>query len=198
MLGLNTLAYNEKGDIDRNNVFKFNGAEDNFSLFNLYNKNGELIADELSSMMAAILDDIKDPILETLGINANTIDVWATIVRSGEGTETAINLITQPAIKELSKKLTANTNQVKDIDFKWQNIDNVLSSYESRYKSVYDTLTQESKDLLVDLEEQSRQYNLNDSDMKYWREWATNNETRIIEGNEAHNIDYAKYLLFYS
>lgn len=107
---------------------KFNGQ--NKTKFNgLYTEDDTLIADELSSIMAAILDDIKEPILEKLGINKNTIDVLATIIRSGYNMETALRFVSQPAIKELSRLLDANTAKLKDVNQKKYNVKNLIEEY---------------------------------------------------------------------
>ncbi|MEX5669454.1 hypothetical protein ABFV57_31820, partial [Pseudomonas neuropathica] len=87
-------------------------------LSKLYNFEGKLISKEVSALMAAILDDIKNPIIQALSVNEFTADVWATIVRAGFSSKTAINFLTQPSIVELSSKLTENNYKIKSKDSK--------------------------------------------------------------------------------
>lgn len=196
LLGLNTESYNEQDEINEEYGFHFNG-ESNYSLSKLINTEGNLIGDEVSMMMAAVLDDIKNPIIETLGINIITANVWSTIVRSGAGYKTATNLTTQPSIKELSNKLLENFSQIKGTDFKWNNIDNVITAYGDRFNSVYELLSPENKDSLSDLIKTKNNLDLTNEDMKYFRDWANQEKgTKIIEGDEIHNLEYAKYLIF--
>lgn len=197
LLGLNTESYNEKTDeINQEYGFHFNG-ESNYSLSKLTNTEGNLIGDEVSMMMAAVLDDIKNPIIETLGINIITANVWSTIVRSGAGYKTATNLTTQPSIKELSNKLLENFSQIKGTDFKWNNIDNIITAYGNRFDSVYELLSPENKDSLSDLIKTKNDLDLTNEDMKSFRDWANQEKgTKVIEGDEEHNLEYAKYLIF--
>lgn len=110
---------------------KFNN--DNRSNFSgLYTKDDSLIADELSSIMAAILDDIKKPILESLGINGHTIDTLCTIIRSGYNIETALLFVSQPSVKELSKLLDKNKAKIKEPGQGWYEVSNMINEYSNR------------------------------------------------------------------
>lgn len=208
MLGLNTESITNDGEISSENVFRFNGA-DTFNLSNLYNQKNELISDELSTMMAAILDDIKDPILEPLGINSNTIDIWASIVRAGYGAETGINLITQPAIRELSKKLQENTYQIKVVKQGWNSTKSLLLDYKTRLNAITSKLSEASlKELESEFdklgktdEKTGEQYgiakNLNDSSMEFWRNWYNKNEDNLnATSDEEYNKMLTKYYIY--
>ncbi len=194
MLQLNTEDINENGENNTANVFRFNNTE-TYSLGNLYNSKGELIADELSSMMAAILDDIKNPILDPIGINQFTIDTWATIVRAGFGTETAINLITQPVIRELVTKLQENQYQIKSVAQGWNSTDTLLVDYKARLKAVQSKLSENSMEELKDEFDKIGAFNLNDTAMTFWRNWANKNDLNTTS-NEDHNKMLAKYYTY--
>lgn len=194
MLNLNTTKFKEDGSPDTSDVFRFNNTE-TYSLADLYNTKGELIAEELSSMMAAILDDIKNPILEPLGVNQYTIDVWATIVRAGFGTETAVNLITQPAIKELSKKLQENSYQIKAINQGWNSVDGLLNDYKGRLDAVLSTLPDAAKESLSTELDKLYAKNLNDAAMEFWRNWERKNDL-FVKNDIEHDTMLAKYYIF--
>jgi len=143
LMDLNSTDYNEDGSLDITRSVNINGSNrTNFS--GLYTDNGKLIADELASIMAAILDDIKNPLLEPLGINNNTIDVLATMIRSGVNMKTALMFTSQPAVKHLSKILAGNKNKVKDVNEGYLQIDDLIDSYTKLAESSLDKL--EDKD----------------------------------------------------
>jgi hypothetical protein len=128
LTNLDSTDYLEDGSLDLTKSININGKNrTNFS--GLYTDNGNLIADELASIMAAILDDIKNPLLEPLGINNYTIDVLATIIRSGVDIETALMFTSQPSIKHLSRLLSGNKNKIKDRNEGWYTVDNLIKSY---------------------------------------------------------------------
>lgn len=144
------------------------------NLAQLYNKDGFLIADELSSMMAAILDDIKNPILKTLNINSNTIDIWATLVRLNLGTDLAIDYITQPSIIELSKVLKANYDKVKDLTAGRITILDLQKSYKDRINQAIDNLPEDNKasykELLKSFNRKGYIPNVNSGELIKWRD----------------------------
>jgi len=133
LMDLNSTDYLEDGSLDLTKSVNINGKNrTNFS--GLYTDNGKLIADELASIMAAILDDIKNPLLEPLGINNNTIDVLATIIRSGVDMNTALLFTSQPGVKHLAKMLSGNKNKIKDRNEGFYQIDTLINSYEKLAK----------------------------------------------------------------
>ena len=115
------------------NTILFNGKTYD-SLSGLYSDNGKLIADELASIMAAILDDIKNPLLASLNITNNTMDVLATLIRTGINLETAISFISQPSLKELSNLLDVNKNKIKELNQGWFSTNDLVNIY---YKKLY-------------------------------------------------------------
>ena len=201
MSKLSTLAFTSDGKIDKSKSITFNGlsatfdniydsngkAMDNFD--RRYNIKGELIADKLSSIMAAILDDIKDPILAVLGINKNTIDVLATIVRSGHSLETAIKFIGQPSIKHLSSYLDANSNKIKSLNQSYNTVDDLIDAYSKKYSEIYDSLNDEdkSKQGVIDPEKlKSLSYNdINDSSLELFL-----TSYRVKEGKNGLDIKF--------
>lgn len=145
LMPLNTESYTENGFLDTTKTINFNN-ENKFNFNNIYTDDNELIADELSSIMAAILDDIKNPILEPLGINKNTIDVLATIIRSGYNINTAIKFIAQPGIKHLSNLLDTNQNKIKDIGQGWNDPRVLINRYEHGLAEDLDALNNDIKE----------------------------------------------------
>jgi len=164
---------------------KFNDiVSDNFS--GLYTKNGKLIADELSSIMAAILDDIKNPLLKYLGINNNTIDVLATIIRAGYDMETGLNFVSQPGVKELSSLLTKNKDKIKESKQGYYNIDTVISSYNNSLQKYIEGLPNAKA-----IVESSNDDNISDEDLVYYiSKW------NDIKESDKSNEDWAKYYAF--
>ena len=210
LLGLNIPTATDKVA-----YFKFNGVETG-DLSSLYAQDGKtLISKEVSTMLAAILDDIKSPILQFIGINQHTINVWASIVRAGFGITTGINFITQPAVKELSERLDENTYQIKDIAKGRTTVQTLVKEYEQKYKKVLNnippavqtTLTSKAgKTYNVNAIEyldkkfkSVNSYNLNDADLKKWREYQNfeNPSLTIQTGEKAlDNIDLAEYYIY--
>lgn len=174
----------------------FNGVAQ-FNFNNLYTLDGSLIADELSSIMAAILDDIKDPILATLGINKNTIDVLATIIRSGHNTETAIKFVSQLGIKELSKKLDKNTSKLKERNQGWETIDNLINEYKTNLlkaiKNV-DTSKISDNDIYHELLENFNEpfHNINEKHLDYFisKETGFHNIKQVNKANAKEKVMY--------
>jgi len=135
-------------------------------LSRLYSLDGsKLISKEVSSMMAAILDDIKNPIIQALGINEFTADTWATIVRAGFDAKTAVNFITQPVIVELSSKLAENNYKIKAKDAKRNSGDTLLEDYKQRLKLIYDGLTEDEKKSIDTLPTYEQVNGLNDTNL---------------------------------
>lgn len=194
MLGLNTEKITEDGKIDATNVFRFNNRE-TYSLNDLYNDEGELIADEILSMMAAVLDDIKNPIVQALGINQYTVDIWCTIVRAGFKAETAINLITQPVIRELSSKLQENRYQIKAIGQGTNSGKTLLADYKTRLDAVIKSLSSDAKDAIDKDYQKLGAKNLNDGTMEFWRNWSRKHPLNVTS-DEEHNKMLAKYYIY--
>ena len=117
------------------NTILFNGKTYN-SLSGLYSDNRKLIADELASIMAAILDDIKNPLLASLNITNNTMDVLATLIRTGINLETAISFISQPSLKELSNLLDVNKNKIKELNQGWFSTKDLVNIYYTKLNSL--------------------------------------------------------------
>lgn len=116
---LTTEARFQSGKLDRTKTINFNGLAGTLDkLYNfggedigftkMYTLKGQLICDKISSVQAAALDDIKNPIIKALGIDKNTTDVAATIVRAGFDLNTAVMFVAQPGIKQLSSNIAKN------------------------------------------------------------------------------------------
>lgn len=169
LMNLNSARYLKNGNLDILSSINFNNNnKTNFS--GLYTDNNSLISDKIASVMAGVLDDIKDPLLNILGINKHTTDVGAIIIRSGYNLETAIKFIAQPGIKELSKLLDSNSNKIKSIGQIWENTDNLIESYNKLMYEAFDKLDdsiKESDDLssLMNLSENPTS-NIDDNELE--------------------------------
>lgn len=148
MMNLNTTRTDKKGGLDKNFTININGQSRSF-FSGLYTDSKKLIADELSSIMAAILDDIKNPLLEPLGINNNTIDVLATIIRAGYDMNTALKFIAQPGIKQLSKMLNANKDKLKDRGQGWNTPKSLIDIYKKKINDLLEDSPNKENDLFV-------------------------------------------------
>ena len=209
------LGLNIPTPADKVAYFKFNGIETG-DLSSLYAQDGKtLISKEVSTMLAAILDDIKSPILQFIGINQHTINVWASIVRAGFGIRTGINFITQPAVKELSERLDENTYQIKDISKGRTTVQTLVKEYEDTYKKILNSIPPGAQTTLTSktgntfsvnaieyLDKKFKNvnsYNLNDADLEKWREYQNfKNPNLTIETgiNVLDNIELAEYYIY--
>lgn len=130
LMNLNTASYikvdKNKTKLNLDKTVNIDGEKrTNFS--GLYNEDGQLISDEIASVLAAVLDDIQNPILKTLGIDNNTVDVFISILRSGKSLNDALTFIAQPIIKELSANLINNTNKIKEFNQGQFSVDDLIS-----------------------------------------------------------------------
>ena len=192
----------QAGTPDTAYSFKFNGVSNN-RLDALQTSDRNLIIKELGVLLAATVDDIKDPILEDLNINDHTLHVLAAIVSSEYEYETGINLITQPAIKELTDKLSDSYTLTKEVGQKRVNIDFVMRDYTNMYDQVAKKLA-----VPLDFDMLTETHDLKDTDMVKWREFSENPEnlkiSNLTDYNDVsahtivdkHNLELAKYLAF--
>ena len=65
------------------------------------------ISNELAAFLAASVDAVKDPILNLLGINMDTVNILSSLVRMGVDTETICFMLTHPAIRNLMNQYQA-------------------------------------------------------------------------------------------
>ena len=65
------------------------------------------ISNELATFLAASVDAVKDPILNLLGINMDTVNVLTSLVRMGVDTETVCFMLTHPAVRNLMNRYQA-------------------------------------------------------------------------------------------
>jgi hypothetical protein len=180
LMDLSSEKLDENNELVLESAINFNGTNrTNFS--GLYTDNGKLIADELSSIMAAILDDIKNPLLEPLGINNNTIDVLATIIRSGYNMDTALKFIAQPGIKELSSLLSKNKDGIKETKQGWYDVKTVLKSYRELLDKHLEALTDE--ELKKKIKGSSFLHNINDVEMPQYLNYSTKGKSDLELAN---------------
>jgi hypothetical protein len=135
LMDLTTRRLDSKGGVDMTKSINFNGeARTEFN--KLYTDNGKLITDEVSQVMAGVLDDIKNPLLSLLGIDKNTTDVLATIIRAGYDLKTALLFGMQPSIKHLSRLLTSNEEKLEGGKRTRHNVNNLIATYTETHKEL--------------------------------------------------------------
>jgi len=99
------------------------------------------IVEELSAMMAVILDAVKTPeMLPSIGITEKTLPLWSYIVILGLGADIASRITAQPAIKDLSSALESNDKQLKSKNFKRKSIDTVIGDYKALYNKEFEKI----------------------------------------------------------
>ena len=137
LMNLNTASYIKLGKNDYKLVLdktvNIDGEKrTNFS--GLYNQDNKLISDEIASVLAGVLDDVSNPILKSLGIDNNTVDIFVSILRSGKRLEDALTFISQPIIKQLSANLTTNTDKIKEFNQGQFSVDDLIDSCKAKAK----------------------------------------------------------------
>ena len=131
-----------------NNPFRFKKNGKINALTNLSRIKSDIggkIVEELSSMMAAILDAVKTPtMLPYLNISSKTINVWSTIVRFGMGTKVASEFTSQESIGLISERLMSNDKQIKDgAEFSNRILEDTFNVYKDKFLSLYTNFPQE-------------------------------------------------------
>lgn len=115
------------------------------NLSRITSDNGNKITEELSSMMAAILDAVKTPkLLPSIGINDHALNLWATLVRLGVGVELASSIVSQKGVKEYSRGMLGNFRKLKGDKHINYNINDTLSFYKQKYAEVYNDIIKEA------------------------------------------------------
>lgn len=71
------------------------------SLYDVKDEDGKYISRNLAEILAAVLDDVKNPITSFLNINMFTSDILSILVRTGYSLDTAIAFLNQPSIRSL-------------------------------------------------------------------------------------------------
>jgi len=158
LMDLNTASYIKekqkdgtyKSYLDLNKTINIDGKK-RTDFHRLYNDGGKLIANELGSLLAATLDDLKFDILAYLNINSYTMDTLATIMRSGVETNDSLTFIGQPALKELAKALEGNESKIKEFNQGRVDIDTLISIYKDKAKSALSKLEDKDNPEVSDL-----------------------------------------------
>ena len=86
-----------------NRAFRLNGRKIQ-SLHDVTSELGERISRNCSQMLAASVDNVKDPVLADLMQNQNTAKIMGFMLRAGMSLEEASLMFSQPVIKELFNK----------------------------------------------------------------------------------------------
>ena len=133
------LAIN-RTEISNHRAVRFNNIVEN-ALNNLYNVDKDIIAEIIAAVEAAVLDDVKNPLLEKLNINAQTSNVLALILRAGFNLNTMMLFSSQPVIRELSKKLLKNRKNIRSNTDEYQTVQSVI---DFKLKKLNSTLEKEN------------------------------------------------------
>jgi len=132
-------------------VFKKNAEGKNETelknnLSKIMSDTGSKIVEEISSLMAVILDAVKTPNqLPSIGISIKTLPMWSYLVRLGFGSKVASQFTSQQAIKDLSAALENNDKQLKSKDFIKQDVNTVKAEYVQKYQAAHEALYAEHK-----------------------------------------------------
>ena len=132
-----------------NNPFRYkenNNINTVTNLSKIKSNVGGKIVEELSSMMAAILDAVKTPtMLPYLNISSKTINVWSTIVRFGMGTKVASEFTSQEAVGLVSERLMDNDKQIKDgSQFNNRVVEETFNNYKAKFLNLYNNFEVET------------------------------------------------------
>lgn len=170
-------SYSTLTNLSTKNEIMFNKLDNSNQFNKLYNVDGNLISDDIASVMAAALDDIKKPILQALNITVNTANIICAILRNGQSLETAIKFVAQDSIKEYDNFQTLNRSKIKknkDVT----NIDNQINSYlkllNQRAKQLLDNKENVNTTLIDVINlgkkagESEYSSNINDSELEYY------------------------------
>ena len=143
---------------------KFNNTVEN-ALNNLYNVDKDIIAEVIAAVEAAVLDDVKNPLLEKLNINAQTSNVLALILRAGFNLNTMMLFSSQPVIRELSKKLLKNRKNIRSNTDEYQTVQSVIDFKLKRLNSVLEKENLINNNDFINLIEYNSLKNLSDEDI---------------------------------
>ena len=187
LMKLDSQTYNDKGEPTKEGTLSFDGKKStNYS--NKVSIEGKYISDEISQILAAALDDIKNPILSHLNLTKDTIDIACTIVRAGFGINTMNNFMTQPVLIELAERLKANKEQIKDIDVKFFRTEDLIQAYQENLNKALDALGEQGEKI-----KDSYKSNINSSEMETWRKFKEQGNLTLTKDAQ-HNYDLALYL----
>ena len=151
-------------EISNHRAVKFNNIVEN-ALNNLYNVDKDIIAEVIAAVEAAVLDDVKNPLLEKLNINAQTSNVLALILRAGFNLNTMMLFSSQPVIRELSKKLLKNRKNIRSNTDEYQTVQSVIDFKLKRLNSVLEKENLINNNDFINLIEYNSLKNLSDEDI---------------------------------
>jgi hypothetical protein len=118
-------AVTQYGNVTMQVPFNFDGEKRN-SLSETIDKKGDTISRWLSSLLAAVVDNVKSPVANSLNINTYTSDMLASIVRSGHGIDTALAFINQPTIREFVNRFQNEGGQKYKEKRVWAELESAL------------------------------------------------------------------------
>lgn len=124
-------AVSQYFNLSLNEPIKFNGKK--FRKINkVLDTNKEKISRNIAVLLAAAVDNSKDPIFSDLNVNEFTANTLAVILRTGYDLRTALAFLNQKAIVEVIFEQENNDN-VRDLTTA---LDTIKSKYELKYKEL--------------------------------------------------------------
>ena len=188
LLQLDSQTYNKQGEKTSSGTLEIDGnKQTNYS--SKRSIDGKYIADELSQILAASLDDLKNPILAYLNLTKDSLDVACTFVRAGFGITRMEHLMTQPIIFELAEELKTNQQQIKkDINSKPFRAEDLLLAYQVKLNSILGNLNIDVGDY-----EQKQKYKGGGITVKEMIEWKKRTNFNISKTDAQANYDLAEY-----
>jgi hypothetical protein len=131
-----TLKFSKPIRFDSIKAYELNKKEDT---------TGNLISRNIATLVAASVDNAKDPVLNDLNVGTYTADILATILRTGFPLNTAIYFLNQPIVKEFMFRYNNQTGRKKEDRI----YDELIEEYGAKYRELagLDFLPQNSSNL---------------------------------------------------
>lgn len=121
---------------NENSIIVLNGKQ-YIKLNAIKNERGEFIANNVASLLAAAVDNAKDPLLSFLNLNIDTANAGSLLIRLGYSTTEVGALFNQPIIKEAYRMVSDSKHTLP--------IEIAMSLIGSRYNVLIDNLGKESE-----------------------------------------------------
>lgn len=98
-------------------VVSYNGVTHNLdNLSGKYTLDGTRISKELASILAAVLDNAKDPLAGMIGLNTSTANMFAYILRVGGTLEQAVDFLLAKPTQEFNRRLEKGESESEIFD----------------------------------------------------------------------------------
>ena len=139
-----------------------------YSMLNLQETDGIRISKKLASMLAAVVDNAKDPIADSLNMNMYTVNIVMLLSRLGINENTIFSFINQPSIKKLTKEYFNSTQSLNEIKIKGL-INKAVKEHRAKLISLgmsIENINKISKD--INLKELNTSLDANENNIDYW------------------------------